>query len=69
MVLIWNAYRRCNGSIDLVAAFRARIATDANSRAVLRAIGFLAEIEELSPIHSVQSAAIAIAHAMDIATY
>lgn len=67
MVLIWNAYRRCNGSIDLVAAFRAR--NTGNSPTVLRAIDFLAEVEDLSPIHSTQSAAIAIAHAVDIATH
>ena len=67
MALIWNAYRRNNGSIDLVTAFRARYT--GNSPTVLRAIDFLVEVENLCPIHSAQSAAIAITQAVDTATH
>lgn len=67
MVLTWNTFRRLDGSIDLVAAFRTR--NTGNSPTVLRAIDFLAEVEDMCLIHSAQSAAIAIAHAVDIATH
>lgn len=67
MALIWNNYRRDNGSINLVATFRVRY--PGNSPTVLRAIDFLTEVESLCPIHSAQSAAIAIAQAVDIATH
>lgn len=67
MGLIWNNYRRISGSIDLVAAFRA--VHKHNSPTVLRAIDFLAEVEALCTIHSTESAAIAIAQAIDIASH
>ena len=63
-----NPFRRLDNSIDLVAAFEARRHVALRPASVAAALLFLVEVEDLSPLCSHESAAVALAHAAHIAS-
>lgn len=62
----WENCRRPNGTLDLVQALLDALPEMRGITRTAKAIEYLAEVEDLTPIRSRQAAAIAVAHAMSM---